>query len=150
MTATSRDADRVDALTRMGRAEHTRGRDGSIGEVLTEITSDTQLLFRQEVELAKAEIREEVTTAGKAAGMYGGAGFAGYMVAFFLSLAAVFGLANVMDGGWAALIVAGVWAVIGAALFVMGRSRMRSMSPKPRQTMETLKEDARWARHPTT
>ncbi|MER7404917.1 phage holin family protein [Streptomyces sp. NPDC000070] len=113
------------------------------------MTSDLQTLFRQEVELAKTEIREEGTKAGKAAGMYGGAGFGGYMVALFLSLAAVFGLANVMDAGWAALIVAAVWAVIAAVLYVMGRSRMREVSPKPEQTVQTLKEDAQWARHPT-
>jgi O-antigen/teichoic acid export membrane protein len=71
------------------------------------------------------------------------------MVALFLSLAAVFGLANVMDAGWAALIVTAVWAVIAAVLYVMGRSRMREVSPKPEQTMQTLKEDAQWARHPT-
>ncbi|WP_461087418.1 phage holin family protein [Streptomyces deserti] len=113
------------------------------------MTSDLQTLFRQEVELAKTEIREEGAKAGKAAGLYGGAGFGGYMVALFLSLAAVFGLANVMDAGWAALIVAAVWAVIAAVLYVMGRSRMREVSPKPEQTVQTLKEDAQWARHPT-
>jgi nitrate/nitrite transporter NarK len=113
------------------------------------MTSDIQTLFRQEVELAKAEIREEAGKAGKAAGMYGGAGFGGYMVALFASLAAMFGLANVMDTAWAALIVTAVWAGIAAILFVMGRSRMREVSPKPEQTVETLKEDAQWARHPT-
>ncbi|GGX07671.1 phage holin family protein [Streptomyces lomondensis] len=122
--------------------------DRSAGELLSAVTSDLQTLFRQEVELAKAEIREEGAKAGKAAGMYGGAGFGGYMVALFLSLAAVFGLANVMDAGWAALIVAAVWAVIAAVLYVMGRSRMREVSPKPEQTVQTLKEDAQWARHP--
>lgn len=131
------------------QARQQRGQDASIGELLSEVTSDVQVLFRQEVELAKAEIREEATKAGKAAGMFGGAGFAGYMVALFASLAAVFALANVMDAGWAALIITGVWAVIGAVLFVMARSRMRTVSPKPEQTVETLKENARWARHPT-
>jgi hypothetical protein len=123
--------------------------DRSAGELLSAVTADVQTLFRQEVELAKAEIREEATKAGKAAGMFGGAGFAGYMVALFLSLAAVLGLANVMDAGWAALIVTAVWAGIAAVLFVMGRSRMREVSPKPEQAVETLKEDAQWARHPT-
>lgn len=130
-------------------APEPHGQDRSVGELLSEVTSDIQTLFRQEVELAKAEIREEATKAGKAAGMYGGAGFGGYMVALFASLAAMFGLANVMDTGWAALIVTGVWAVIAAVLFVMGRSRMREVSPKPEQTVETLKEDAQWARHQT-
>ncbi|MGW7265954.1 phage holin family protein [Streptomyces sp. NPDC054842] len=121
----------------------------SVGALLSTVTSDVQQLFRQEVELAKVEVREEATKAGKAAGMYGGAGFAGYMVALFLSLAAVFGLANVMDAAWAALIVTAVWAVIGAVLYSKGRSQMKTVSPKPEQTVETLKEDAEWARHPT-
>ncbi|MEU1127996.1 phage holin family protein [Streptomyces sp. NPDC005899] len=123
--------------------------DRSVGELVSRVTSDMQVLFRQEVELAKAEIREEATKAGKAAGMLGGAGFAGYMVALFLSLAAVFGLANVMDAGWAALVVTAVWAAVAGVLYVMGRSRMRRVSPQPARTVETLKEDAQWARHPT-
>lgn len=133
----------------VGRAQGSSAQSSSVGELLADVTSDVQLLFRQEMELAKLEIREEATKAGKAAGMFGGAGFAGYMVALFASLAAVFGLANVMDAGWAALIVTGVWAVVGAVLFVMGRSRMRHVSPKPERTVQTLKEDAQWARHPT-
>ncbi|MFF8288974.1 phage holin family protein [Streptomyces sp. NPDC016309] len=134
----------------MGSTEMDRhGRERSAGELLSAVTADVQTLFRQEVELAKAEVREEAAKAGKAAGMFGGAGFAGYMVALFLSLAAVFGLANVMDAGWAALIVTAVWAVVAAVLFVMGRSRMREVSPKPEKTVQTLKEDAQWARHPT-
>ncbi|MEU3961926.1 phage holin family protein [Streptomyces buecherae] len=120
----------------------------SVGELMSDVTSDVQQLFRQEVELAKAEVREEATKAGKAAGMFGGAGFAGYMVAVLLSLTAVFALANVMNLAWAALIVTGVWAVIGAVLFLRARAQMRAVSPKPERTMETLKEDARWARHP--
>ncbi|CAL9286768.1 phage holin family protein [Streptomyces olindensis] len=120
-----------------------------MGELLSTVASDVQQLFRQEVKLAKAEVQEEATKAGKAAGMFGGAGFAGYMVAVFVSLAAMFALGNVMDLGWAALIVTAVWAVIGAVLYRRGRDRMRTVSPKPEQTMETLKEDAQWARHPT-
>nr|BFE83876.1 hypothetical protein GCM10020093_064770 [Planobispora longispora] len=86
-------------------------------------------LFRQEVELAKAEIRQEAAKAGKAAGLLGGAGFAGYMTALLVTLAVMFGLGNVMDLGWAALIVAVVWGAIGAALFVTGRKRMQQVSP---------------------
>jgi hypothetical protein len=123
--------------------------DGSVGELVSAVSADAQTLFRQEVELAKAEMRQEATKAGKAAGMFGGAGFAGYMVALFLSLAAAAALDNVLDAVWAALIVTGGWAVIGAVLFVLARSRMRSVSARPDQTMETLKENARWARHPS-
>lgn len=125
------------------------GADHSVGELLSQVTSDVQTLFRQEVELAKTEVRQEATKAGKAAGLYGGAGFAGYMVLLFGSLAAVLGLANVMDGGWAALIVTAVWAVVSAVLYARGRTRMRTVSPTPEQTVETMKENTQWARHPT-
>ena len=125
------------------------GADHSVGELLSQVASDVQTLFRQEVELAKTEVKQEAAKAGKAAGMYGGAGFAGYMVLLFLSLAAVLGLANVMDGGWAALIVTAVWAVVAAVLYARGRARMRTVSPTPEQTVETMKENTQWARHPT-
>lgn len=121
----------------------------SIGELVSNITEDVQTLFRQEIELAKAEIREDAVDTAKAASMLGAAGFAGYMVAVLLSLAAVFGLGALLGLGWAALIVAGVWALIGAVLFATGRSRMRKVSIKPERTVESLKEDAQWLRHPT-
>ncbi|GLW25883.1 MULTISPECIES: phage holin family protein [Microbispora] len=118
----------------------------SLGKLVGEIGEDLSKLFRQEVELAKAEIRQEAGKAGKAAGMLGGAGFAGYMVALLVTLAVVFGLGNVMDLAWAALIVAAVWAVIGGVLFARGKERMREVNPTPEQTIETLKEDVQWAR----
>ena len=69
----------------------------SVGELIGNISDDLSQLFRQEVELAKVELKEEAAKAGKAAGMLGGAGFAGYLAVVLLSFALVFGLANVMD-----------------------------------------------------
>lgn len=126
-----------------------RAEDLSLGQLVGELTGDLQKLFRQELELARVELKAEAAKAGKAAGMLGGAGFAGYMVAVLLSFAVVFGLANVMDLGWSALIVAVVWGIAGAIMFTLGRARMRTVSPKPQQTVDTLKEDAQWARHPS-
>ncbi|GAA3074231.1 phage holin family protein [Streptomyces glomeratus] len=142
------------ATTYLGSQERGQGqtpvvRDASMGELLTAVASDLQTLARQERELAKAEIRQEAVKAGKAAGMYGGAGFAGSMTALFLSLAAVFGLAAAIPAAWAALIVTAVWAVVAVVLAALGRSRLRAVSPQPHHTVETLKEDAQWARHPT-
>jgi hypothetical protein len=111
----------------------------SIGELLGEVTQDLTTLLRQEVELAKAELRQEATKAGKAAGMFAGAGVAGHMVLLFLSFALWWGLANVMDEGWAALIVAVIWAVIGAILFSVARARAREIRGL-RQTTETVRE----------
>jgi len=121
----------------------------SIGELIGDISNDLSQLFRQEVELAKAEIKQEAAKAGKAAGMLGGAGFAGYLAVVLLSFALVFGLANVMDAGWAALIVAAIWAVIGAVLYATGRKRLKTVDPVPRRTVDTIKEDAQWLKNPT-
>ncbi|GGS30029.1 MULTISPECIES: phage holin family protein [Actinokineospora] len=134
----------------MTHSTRPRTEEPSLGELVSEITDDLGRLLRQEVALARAELKGEAAKAGKAAGMLGGAGFAGGMVALLLSLAAAYGLGNVMDLGWATLLVAAVWAVIGAVLYFRGRAAMRSVSPKPEQTLQTLKEDAQWARHPTT
>lgn len=112
----------------------------SVGQLLGEISRDLSTLMRQEVELAKAEIKTEAVKAGKGAGMLGGAGFAGYMFLLFLSCAAWWGLANVMNTGWAALIVAVVWGVIAAVLAVTGRATLKRVHPKPERTIDTAKE----------
>jgi hypothetical protein len=112
----------------------------SVAELVGEVTQDLSTLMRQELELAKAEVKQEAVKTGKAAGMLGGAGFAGYMTLLFASLAAWWGLANVMDQGWAALIVAGLWALAGAALFAVGRRRLQQVHPVPERTAETVRE----------
>lgn len=124
--------------------------NATIGQLVGDLTQDLSRLLRQELELAKAEIRQEATKAGKATGMLAAAGFAGYMTAVLLSLAAVFGLAHLIGLGWAALVVAALWGIAGAVLYSAGRTRLRTVSPKPERTIETLKEDAAWLRHPTS
>jgi putative superfamily III holin-X len=112
----------------------------SVGELIGEVSRDLSTLMRQELELAKAELKTEVAKTGKGVGMLGGAGFAGYMLALFLSIALWWGLANVMDEAWAALIVAALWGVIAAVLFATGRKTMRTVNPKPERTVETVQE----------
>lgn len=114
--------------------------NASVGELISEVTTDLSVLMRQELALAKAELKEEGAKAGKAAGMLGGAGFAGYMVALFASIALWWGLANKMDEGWAALIVAALWGIVAAVLYGKGRESMRAVHPKPERTVETLKD----------
>jgi hypothetical protein len=118
--------------------------DESLGELVSHLTTDLSKLTRQELALAKAEMQAEAKKAGKGAGMYGGAAFAGWMLALFVSLTAMWALADVMHIAWAALIVAAVWAVVAAILLAVGRKAMREVNPKPDQTVDSLKEDAKW------
>jgi hypothetical protein len=132
-------------------AEHrTAGNDGSVGHLLGQVAGDLSKLLRQEVALAKAELKEEATKAGKAGGMLAGAGFAGYMVTVLLTLALVFALGAVIPLGWSALIVAVLWGLVGGVLYAVGRKRMKDVDPVPRQTVETLREDAQWVRGRTS
>jgi uncharacterized membrane protein YqjE len=119
----------------------------SVGELVGELTSDLSKLMRQEVELAKAEVRQEATKAGKAAGMFGGAGVAGYFAVLFLSLTIMWAIGELTDLMWlGALVVTLIWAIAGAVLFSRAKKEARQINPKPEQTIETLKEDAQWAR----
>lgn len=114
--------------------------DVSVGDLMGRVSRDLSTLMRQELALAQAELKQEARKAGKAAGGFGAAGFAGYMVLLFLSVALWAGLSNVMDSGWAAVIVAVLWAVIGAIAFVVGRNNARRTHPTPERTVDTLKQ----------
>jgi uncharacterized membrane protein YqjE len=121
--------------------------DRSVGDLLGKVTTDLSTLMRKEVELAKVEIKEEATKAGKASGMLAGAGAVGYLVLVFLGLALMFALDSFMPIGWAALITAVLLGIVAAVLFVLGKKQFAQVNPKPEQTVETLKEDVQWAKN---
>lgn len=121
--------------------------DRTVGELLGKVTTDLSTLMRKEVELAKVEIKEEATKAGKASGMLAGAGAVGYLVLVFLGLALMFALDSFMPIGWAALITAVILGIVAGVLFVMGKKQFAQVNPKPEQTVETLKEDVQWAKN---
>jgi hypothetical protein len=110
----------------------------SVGDLLGNVTRDLSTLMRQELALAQAELKQEATKTGKAAGAFGGAGFAAWFLVLFLSLALWAGLSNLMHPAWAALIVAAIWAVIAAILYTTGRAKFREVHPKPERTVDTL------------
>jgi len=133
-----------DALSSPDHPQATPPPDESVGNLVSEVAGDLSTLMRQELALARAELREEAVKAAKGGGLVGAAGLAGWMVLLFVSLTAVWALDEAMDTAWAALIVTGVWALIGVGLYLAGRARLREVSPVPAQTIEQLKEDKRW------
>jgi hypothetical protein len=112
----------------------------SVGQLIGEVTRDLSALMRQELELAKVEMKAEAKKAGQGAGMFGAAGFAGYMTLLFLSIALWWALSHLVGHSWSALIVAVIWGVIGAVAFVMGRKKFREVNPKPERTVDTLQQ----------
>lgn len=120
-------------------AAHVKADNASLGELLGDVTRDLSTLMRQEVELAKAELKQSTSRAGKGAGMLAGAGIGGHFVLLFLSLALMWALGAIMPLGWSALIVAILWAIIAAVLASIGRKELKQIKGLP-QTGETLSE----------
>lgn len=118
----------------------------SLGEIVGDITQDLTTLVRQEMDLAVSEMKREVTKLGKGAGMFGGAGAAGYLSLIFLSLALVHLLDNWVPAELAALIVGLLWAAVTAVLALRGKKEIDNANPDLPVTKQTLKEDAQWAR----
>jgi putative superfamily III holin-X len=125
-------------------------RQRSTAELLGELIEQVGTLARQEVELAKAEMAVKAKRAGTAAGELAGAGVLALGAFGALTACFIAALALRLPVWAAALIVAVVYAVIGAALAFDARGRLRGMSPAPEETVESIKEDVRWARRQTS
>jgi uncharacterized membrane protein YqjE len=127
-------------------APHTVGDDRSVGEIVGDIAKDLSTLMKQELDLAKTEMKQEAAKAGKGAGLLGGAGVAGHLALVFFSLLAMVLLDKVMDLAWAALIVTAFWGIVAAALAIKGKKDLQQVNPTLDKTQQTLKEDVRWAK----
>lgn len=110
----------------------------SLGQLLSEVTRDISTLIRQEIELAKAELRDSATKAGKSAGLFGSAGIAGHMALLFLTIAVWWALGDAIGRAWSGLVVAVVYAIITLILFLVARKQMQSIQGMPR-TAKTVK-----------
>jgi len=120
--------------------------DRSLGQIVSDLTNDLTTLVKQELALAKTELKEEATKAGKGAGMLAGAGVAGHVALIALSIALGFLLSRVMDVDIAFFLVTLLWVVIAAVLASMGRKELKNANPQLPETQQTLKEDAAWAK----
>jgi uncharacterized membrane protein YqjE len=121
--------------------------DASVGELVSRVATDLSTLVRQELALAKAEVKHEAGQAGKAAGMFGVGALAGVMTLVFLSVAALFGLVAAGLSTWLSALVIGVlWAVLGGIFVLLGAREVKSIGA-PERTIKTVKEDVEWVKH---
>jgi hypothetical protein len=124
--------------------------DPSLGDLFADLSRDFGQLVRDEVQLAKTEMTEEVRGLARAGGAMGAAAYAAVTAVLLLSFAAAWGLAEVMPIGFAFLVVGLVWAAVGAIAFVYGRQQMKTVNLKPEQTVATIQEDVQWAKQQTS
>lgn len=121
--------------------------DRPIGEVAAALTSDLSLLVRQELELAKIEMREKGRVALPGLGMIGAAGAVALLAGGALTAFLILVLSLFLDDWLAALITGAGLAGLAAALALAGKKRVEEMgTPLPEQTIETVKEDAAWVK----
>ncbi|HZA94202.1 MAG TPA: phage holin family protein [Gemmatimonadales bacterium] len=123
----------------------------SLGDLFSDLSRETTTLVRQEVQLAKAELTQSATEAARGIGMLVAGGAVAYAGLLFLLLAIVFGL---IEAGWdawlSALAVGLVVVAIGAILVLRARESLKPANLAPQKTVETLKEDAAWAKEQIT
>lgn len=118
----------------------------SFGSLIRGILMDFQTLIREELALAKAEIREQATKARSAAFSFGVAAGALLCGAMFLLIAIAMGVADLLNWpAWAGfLIVAVLLSVIGFVALSSGRRQLREVHAVPQETVTTLKENSEW------
>jgi uncharacterized membrane protein YqjE len=122
-------------------------RERPIGELMRQLADETATLVRQELELAKAEMREKGKKAGMGAGLFGGAGVVGLLALGALTAFFILVLDAVLPAWAAALIVAVVYGAIAAFLALRGRRKMQEAgTPVPEQTKHSIEEDLEWAK----
>ena len=122
-------------------------RERPTGELLRQLSDQTTMLVKQEIELAKLELRDKGKQAGMGAGMFGGAGVFGLYAVGALTATIILALATFLPGWVAALIVTVVYAAIAGVLALRGKSKVKAASPPmPAQAVDTTKEDVRWVK----
>lgn len=118
----------------------------SLASLFSELTRETATLFRQEIRLAKAELTDKARQAGRGAIEVAIGGLVLFVAVLTLAAAAILGLSVVVQPWLAALIVALAVGVVGAVVLARGLANIRSDNLTPRQTLDSLRDNTRWAK----
>ncbi len=122
----------------------------SLGDLFSELMSETSSLVRQEVALAQAELTHKATKAGKNIGFLVVGGAVGYAALLIILSGVVVLLANFVPL-WASALIVGVGvAVISYVLVSSALTELRKTDPIPHESVESIKEDARWLKDQVT
>jgi hypothetical protein len=115
-----------------------------LGDLFGDLATEMSNLVRQEVALAKVEVTQKAKYVGRNVGYLVVGGAVAYAALLAILAAIVMLLAKVMPDWGAALIVGVVVAGIGWMLIGKAMMALQQADLTPRETVETLKEDATW------
>ncbi len=116
----------------------------SLGDLFSELAGETGTLVRQEVALAQAELTQKATKIGKNIGYLVVGGAVAYAALLALLTALIIGLGTLIGYGFSALIVGIVVAIAAVILIMSALNTLKNSDITPKQTVETIKEDAKW------
>lgn len=122
----------------------------SIGDLFSELASETSTLIRQEMALAQTEMTQKATKAGKNVGYLAVGGAVGYAGLLAIVAGVIMGLSYLIPAWIAALLVGAVIAIASYVLISSGLTALKNMDVKPTATVETIKEDAQWLKNQVT
>ncbi len=128
-------------------AQQKLAEERSLGDLFSELATETSTLVRQEVALAQTELTQKAASVGKNVGFLVVGGAVGYAALLAVLAAAVIGLANFVPA-WASALIVGV--VVAIAAFLLISSALKSLKETeltPRETVKSLKEDAEWLKN---
>lgn len=138
----------MQARSQIDRPDETLPRE-SFGQLLSQLATHSAALVRDEVALARQEMRESARSLRMGIVTLAIGALIGWIALATFAAAAVIGLANLMNPEYAALIVAGALAVVGGGVAMVGINRLKRTNLAPEQTMETLEEDKQWLKELT-
>lgn len=116
----------------------------SLGDLFSELAGETGTLIRQEVALAQVELTQKAAKVGKNVGFLVVGGAVAYAAVLALLTALIIGLGTIIGYGFSALVVGIVVAVVAGILIMSALNALKNVDITPRQTVETIKEDAQW------
>jgi len=119
----------------------------SLGDLFSELAAETGTLVRQEVALAQVELTQKAASVGKNVGYLVVGGAVGYAALLVILAAAVIILANFIPMWASALLVGGVVGVVAFFLVSSALAELKKADLTPRETVESIKEDAQWLKN---
>jgi len=119
----------------------------SLGDLFGDLARDMGTLVSQEITLARTELAEKASRAGKDIAMLAVGGLVAYAGLLAIIAAAIFLIADRGVPLWASALIVGVLvAVVGYLLVQRGISALKQQDLTPRQTIQSIKEDTQWAK----
>jgi len=124
--------------------------DRSLGDLFAELIQELTTLVRQELLLARTELGQKAVRVGRDVASVAIGGAVAYAGLLAIIAAVIIGLADLGLPWWLSALLVGVAvALVGYFLIQRGLSALRREDLTPRQTIETLREDARFVKEQT-